>query len=68
MSTTKSSLAILGNNRLAQDWIALSKVKGLDAELVSDAAHIQANASLVIDTSAGDEAMKRLTLQKLEPL
>ena len=46
MSTTKSSLAILGTNRLAQDWIALSKVKGLDAELVSDAAHIQANASL----------------------
>ena len=66
MSTTKSSLAILGTNRLAQDWIALSKVKGLDAELVSDAAHIQANASLVIDTSAGDEAMKRLTLQKLD--
>ena len=66
MSTTKSSLAILGTNRLAQDWIALSKAKGLDAELVTDAANIQANASLVIDTSAGNEATKRRHLQNLD--
>lgn len=66
MSTTKSSLAIVGTNRLAQDWIALSKAKGLDAELVSDAGQIQADAALVIDTSAGDEAMKRRTLEKLD--
>ena len=66
MSTTKSSIAILGTSRLAQDWIALSKAKGLPAELVRDAAQIQANASLVIDTSAGDEAMKRRTLEKLD--
>ena len=59
MSTTKSSLVILGTNRLAQDWIALSKARGLDAELASDAAQIQADAALVIETSAGDEAMKR---------
>ena len=66
MSTTKSSLAILGTNRLAQDWIALSKARGLDAELVSDAVHIEASTSLVIDTSAGSEAMKRRTLEKLD--
>ena len=66
MSTTKSSIAILGTSRLAHDWIALSKAKGLAAELVSDAAQIQANASLVIDTSAGDEAIKRRTLEKLD--
>ncbi len=66
MSTTKSSVAILGTSRLAQDWIALSKARGLDAELVSDAAQVQANASLVIDTSAGDEAMKRRSLEKLD--
>jgi len=66
MSTTKSSLAIVGTNRLAQDWIALSKANGLDAELVSDAGQIQAYAALVIDTSAGDEAMKRRTLEKLD--
>ena len=66
MSTGKSSIAILGTSRLAQDWIALSKARDLDAELMSDAAHIEANASLVIDTSAGDEAMKRRTLEKLD--
>ena len=66
MSTTKSSVAILGTSRLAQDWIALSKARSLDAELVSDAAQVQANASLVIDTSAGDEAMKRRSLEKLD--
>jgi 3-hydroxybutyryl-CoA dehydrogenase len=66
MSTKKSSVAILGTSRLAQDWIALSKARGLDSELVGDAAHIQANASLVIDTSAGDDAIKRRTLEKLD--
>ena len=66
MSTTKSSLAILGTNRLAQDWTALSKANGLDAELVTDAANIRANASLVIDTSAGSEATKRRHLQNLD--
>ena len=66
MSMTKSSLAILGTNRLAQEWIAVSKARGLDAELVSDVVHIETNASLVIDTSAGNEAMKRRTLEKLD--
>jgi 3-hydroxybutyryl-CoA dehydrogenase len=66
MSTTKSSLAIIGTNRLAQDWIELSKARGLDAELVSDAVHIEASASLVIDTSAGSEAMKRPPLEELD--
>jgi 3-hydroxybutyryl-CoA dehydrogenase len=66
MSTIKSSIAILGNNRLAQEWIALSKARGLEAELVSDAARIEGNAPLVIDTSAGDEAMKRGALEKLD--
>jgi 3-hydroxybutyryl-CoA dehydrogenase len=66
MSTTKSSLVILGTNRLAQDWIALSQARGLDAELVTDAVHIEANASLVIDTSAGNESMKRRTLEELD--
>ena len=66
MSTIKSSVAILGTSRLAQDWIALSKAKGLDAELVSDAAHIRPNQSLVVDTSAGDEATKKRHLENLD--
>jgi 3-hydroxybutyryl-CoA dehydrogenase len=66
MSTIKSSIAILGTSRLAQDWIALSKARDLDAELASDAAHIQPNASLVIDTLAGDAATKRRNLENLD--
>ena len=66
MSTTKSSVAILGTSRLAQDWLALTKARGLDAELVTDAAQMQAQASLVIDTSTGDQATKRRSLEKLD--
>jgi 3-hydroxybutyryl-CoA dehydrogenase len=66
MSTIKSSIAILGTSRLAQDWIELSKARGLEAELVSDAARIEGNVSLVIDTSAGDQVMKRGALEKLD--
>ena len=68
MSTTKSSFTILGTSRLAQDWLALSKARGLDAELVTDAAQMQAQASLVIDTSTADQATKRRNLEKLDSL
>lgn len=68
MSTTKSSVAILGTSRLAQDWLALSKARGLDAELVTDAAQMQAQASLVIDTSTADQATKRRNLETLDSL
>jgi 3-hydroxybutyryl-CoA dehydrogenase len=63
---TKSSFAILGTSRLAQDWLALSKARNIDAELITDAGQIQAKASLVIDTSSGDQATKRRSLEKLD--
>jgi 3-hydroxybutyryl-CoA dehydrogenase len=63
---TKSSFAILGTSRLAQDWLALSKARDIDAELITDAGQIQAKASLVIDTSSGDQATKRRSLEKLD--
>ena len=66
MSMTKSSFAILGTSRLAQDWLALSKARDIDAELITDAGQIQAKASLVIDTSSGDQATKRRSLEKLD--
>jgi 3-hydroxybutyryl-CoA dehydrogenase len=66
MSMTKSSFAILGTSRLAQDWLALSKARDMDAELITDAGQIQAKASLVIDTSSGDPATKRRSLEKLD--
>jgi 3-hydroxybutyryl-CoA dehydrogenase len=66
MSTTKSGLAILGASRLAQDWLALNKEKGVDANLVSDPAQLAPTVSLVIDTSNGDEAGKRNILERLD--
>lgn len=66
MSTIKSSLAILGTSRLAQDWLGLNKEKGIDANLVSDPAQLAPTVSLVIDTSTGDEASKRNILERLD--
>lgn len=66
MSMTKSNFAILGTSRLAQDWLALSKARDMDAELITDAGQIQAKASLVIDTSIGDQATKRRSLENLD--
>jgi 3-hydroxybutyryl-CoA dehydrogenase len=66
MSTIKSSFAILGTSRLAQDWLELNKGKRVDAKLVSDPAQLAPTVSLVIDTSNGDEAGKRNILQRLD--
>jgi 3-hydroxybutyryl-CoA dehydrogenase len=66
MSTTKSSLAIIGTSRVAQDWLELNKEKGVDANLVSDLAQLAPTVSLVIDTSTGDEGSKRNILERLD--
>jgi 3-hydroxybutyryl-CoA dehydrogenase len=66
MSTTRSSFAIVGTNRLAQDWLVLNKEKGVDADLVSDPVQLAPTVSLIIDTSTGDEASKRNILEQLE--
>jgi 3-hydroxybutyryl-CoA dehydrogenase len=63
---TKSSFAIIGKSRLAEEWLALSKEKGLEADLLSDSAAVASTASLVIDTSTGDEADKRSVLRQLD--
>jgi 3-hydroxybutyryl-CoA dehydrogenase len=66
MSMTKSSLAVLGTNRLAQDWAALARERGVDASLVSDPAQITPTVSLTIETSTGGETSKRNILEKLD--
>ena len=66
MSTTKSSFAILGTSRLAQDWLALNTEKGIDAHLLSDPAQLAPTVSLVIDTASGDEIRKRHVLENLD--
>jgi 3-hydroxybutyryl-CoA dehydrogenase len=66
MSMTRSSCAIVGTSRLAQDWLGLTNEKGIDATLVSDPAELAPTVPLVIDTSIGDEAGKRNLLEKLD--
>lgn len=63
---TKSSLAIIGTNRLAQEWLALSREKALDATLFCDAAALAKPFDYVIDTESGVEARKRALLQRLD--
>lgn len=66
MSMTRSSCAIIGTSRLAQDWLGLNKEKGIDATLVGDPTLLAATVPLVIDTTTGDEAGKRNILERLD--
>ena len=63
---TKSSLAIVGTNRLAEELLALSREKGAEATLLSDAAEPAKTINYVIDTQSGDEENKRALLQRLD--
>jgi 3-hydroxybutyryl-CoA dehydrogenase len=63
---TKSSLVILGDNRLAQEFGDLAREKGLDARSFSSLGDILPTTSLVIETSSGDEEKKKSTLERLD--
>ncbi len=63
---TKSSLAVVGDNRLAEELLALAKEKGVEANRVSDAAALAPAVSIVIDTESGAEDRKRALLQRLD--
>ena len=63
---TKSSVAIIGANRLAEDLLALCREKGLDATRLSDPAALAATTNCVIETESGDEARKRALLERLD--
>jgi 3-hydroxybutyryl-CoA dehydrogenase len=62
---TKSSLAITGANRLAEELLALGREKGLEATLLSDAAELPKTVDCVIDTESGVEERKRALLRRL---
>jgi hypothetical protein len=51
---TRSSLAIAGTNRLAEELLVLSGEKGLAATRLSDTAALDATTKWVIDTESGD--------------
>jgi 3-hydroxybutyryl-CoA dehydrogenase len=62
---TENSLAILGDNRLAQELSDLAREKGLDVRSFSRLGDIMPTTPLVIETSAGDGEKKQSILEKL---
>lgn len=63
---TKSSVAIIGANRLAEELANLAKEKGVEAHLSRDAGALGPTVNIVIDTESGEEDRKRALLQKLD--
>jgi 3-hydroxybutyryl-CoA dehydrogenase len=63
---TKSSLAVVGENRLAHELLVLSREKGLDVARCTDPSAIGAKTAVAIDTVAGAEVKKRELLEKLD--
>jgi 3-hydroxybutyryl-CoA dehydrogenase len=63
---TKSSLAIIGKNRLAEDLVALGQEKGLQASVLHDANAVAPTIDFVIDTEPGAEDEKKAALQRLD--
>jgi 3-hydroxybutyryl-CoA dehydrogenase len=63
---TESSLAILGDNRLAQELSDLAREKGLDVRSFSRLGDIMPTTPLVIETAAGDGEKKKSILEKLD--
>ena len=62
----KSSLAIVGDNRLAQELSDLARQKELDVRSFSRLGDITPTTPLVIETAAGDEEKKKSILKKLD--
>lgn len=63
---TKSSMAVIGKNRLAADFVALAKEKGLETTQLNDATAVAATTNFVIDSETGAEDKKRAVLQRLD--
>lgn len=63
---TKSSVAIIGKSRLADELLALAQAKGLEATPLSDATAVGSTTNFVIDSETGAEDKKRALLQRLD--
>jgi 3-hydroxybutyryl-CoA dehydrogenase len=63
---TKSSLAIIGESRLSQELLELSRGAGIEAVLLSDLAELIPTTPLVIETSSTFVDKKKSLLQKLD--
>ena len=62
----KNNLAIIGDNRLAQDLADLCRAKGLDTAFFSNTVDLSPTTPLVIETCASDRSKKQALLQKLD--
>jgi 3-hydroxybutyryl-CoA dehydrogenase len=63
---TKSSVAIIGKNRLAEELLAAGQAQGLEASQLNDATAVSSTTNFVIDTETGAEDKKRAVLQRLD--
>jgi 3-hydroxybutyryl-CoA dehydrogenase len=63
---TRNSLAIIGEGRLSQELLELSRGTGLDAVLLSDLAELTPTTPLVIETSSTLVEKKKSLLQRLD--
>ena len=63
---TKSSLAVIGRNRLAEELLALGHENGLEASQLNDATAVASTTNFVIDTETGAEDKKKALLQRLD--
>jgi 3-hydroxybutyryl-CoA dehydrogenase len=63
---TKSSLAVLGGNRLADELVALCREKGVEAARSTDPVSLAPATNWVIDTETGGEEHKRSLLERLD--
>jgi 3-hydroxybutyryl-CoA dehydrogenase len=61
-----SSITIVGENRLAHEFLELSREKGLDATHLVDPSGVPLTTAFVIDTSVGGDVKKRSILEKLD--
>ncbi|MGH7826381.1 MAG: 3-hydroxyacyl-CoA dehydrogenase family protein [Candidatus Binatia bacterium] len=62
----KSSLAIVGDSRLAVELLALAREKGLEPAPSADASALAPTTTLVVDTFAGNHGRKRSMLEALD--
>ena len=63
---TKSSLAIAGTNRLADEFLALAREKDFEPMRCDGRTAIPATANLLIDTESGPAETKRALLENFE--
>jgi 3-hydroxybutyryl-CoA dehydrogenase len=63
---TRSSIAVIGTNRLAEELLGLSREKGLAATRLGNTGKVGNTITCVVDAESGAEENKRLLLQRLD--